>query len=108
MSRFRKKGPKGHAPTAKRATKRTATPEMERLQRLLAEGSASNGRVRKRLIWLASQRGIPIASLPPINTCKVAMFCKKHDVDIEWAISGSLTALQAMLRKQPQPPIAAG
>jgi hypothetical protein len=72
---------------------------------LRQDGSDSSDAVRRRVMILAHERGLPPADVAPllrkrISTLSIAPFCKKHGVSYYWLLCGDLAGLQRMKQQQ--------
>jgi len=86
------------------AAKRRSMARAEPKGRLRDDGAAHPDAIRKRLLWLAHERGIPVDEVPKVlqvMTVELSDFCKAHRLSLNWVIGGCLNDLQYMLRQQP-------
>jgi len=70
-------------------------------ERLLANGAITNARVRKRLLWLGREWGIPPADIKAAMRCRtveMSGFLKKYHVSADWLIPDDRKGLQRMMR----------
>jgi hypothetical protein len=83
--------------------KRRAAAAQNPRGRLLNDGAAHQGQMRRRLLWLANQRGIPVADVPKVGrvcTKELRDFCVKHGITFEWLFEGDLKALLWMTQQR--------
>jgi len=75
---------------------------------LFGDGACHPDQIRKRLLWLAARRGIPVAELPrgrlDVPTPDLVDFCSKHSLSIDWLAFGQPRDLLEMMRNPPQWP----
>jgi hypothetical protein len=87
------------------AARRLAEDRLDAWGRLVHDKAADPDTIRKRLLWLAQERGIPLEDVPPVRshmTQGLLDFCQSHGISLKWVTLGRLKDLLEMLR-QPQP-----
>lgn len=88
--------------------KRRAIIRQKPTGRLLDDGAGQPDAIRKRLVWFARERGIPLADLPTnlrTPTRELIEFCEAYRLSFNWVINGNLTDLRDMLsRPTPKQP----
>lgn len=105
---------KGMRTRRRNAAKCRASRREEPTGRLQEDGATHPDQIRKRLLWLARERGISVGELPrgrvDVPTMEMIAFCSKHGVTVDWLVFGRPRDLLHMLRQVPPapPPSATG
>jgi hypothetical protein len=74
-------------------------------ERLRQDGSDSSDAVRRRVMVLAHERGLPPTDVAPllrkrISTASIGPFCEKYGVSYDWLLCGDLAGLQRMKQQE--------
>ncbi|CCE06463.1 hypothetical protein BRAS3843_1730032 [Bradyrhizobium sp. STM 3843] len=70
-----------------------------------AERAEFKRELRARIQLLAAERGLPESETKPVlsrlRTYEVIKFCRRHRVNYDWLLSGSIKGLLEMARSRP-------